>query len=350
MTSRVQTNVNVKLLKRPKVSFNLDNITEMAKENDPLPIVEIKPFVHKVWRREKSLPGFYARSDTSGSTQTNGNKDVNVTRESVTESPQPSQVTPTPPSKLVHFYVSQFSDFKSQKEHINKLVGESVFKSKSRIHPQVDSRTKKRKQHAESLIPAFITREDRTKSTFSEITEDESSSKQYSCVNKALKPEDFLKQQEIKVSGQRIDPDFGKADFESFSISPYRQLYFAAWHGGGIRHGSPASMLYHNWNKNEKSEKRVKTPFYDHLDRKGALPSLTVQAKSLRRRSPQFRDEKQSEDYNDYRDSYKPEIRHNIGGIKNSLKVLSRHGQPTKVERQLSFELEVSLRDRKSVV
>lgn len=344
MTSRVQTNTNVKLLKRPKVSFNLDNITEMAKENDPLPIVEIKPFVHKVWRREKSLPGFYARSDTSGNTQSNANKDVNVTGDSIsTESPQPTQPTPTPPPKLVHFYVSQFSDFKSQKEHINKLVGESEFKSKAKIHPHVDSRTKKRKQHSESLIPGFITREDRTKSTFSEISEDESSSKHFSCLNKALKPEDYLKQQEIKVSGQRIDPDLGKSPFESFGLSPFRQLYMAAWHGGGIRHGSPASMLYHNWSKNEKTEKRAKTPFYDHLDRKGTLPSLTIKAKGLRRRSPNLRDDRQSEDYNDYREAFKPDVKHNVGGIKNSFKVLSKYGQPTKVERQLSFELEVSL-------
>ena len=344
MTSRVQTNANVKLLKRPKVSFNLDNIAEMAKENDPLPIVEIKPFVHKVWRREKSLPGFYARSDTSLSSQNGTNKDVHANSDAnSTDSPQPVQPTPTPPPKLVHFYVSQFNDFKSQKEHINRLVGESEFKTKSRIHPHVDSRTKKRKQHSESLIPGFITREDRTKSTFSEISEDDSSSKPFSCLNKALKPEDHVRQQEIKVSGQRLDQDVSKSPFESFAFSPFRQLYMAAWHGGGIRHGSPASMLYHNWDKNSKSEKRAKTPFYDHLDRKGTLPSLTINAKSLRRRSPTMRDDKHSEDYSDYRDAFKPEIRHNVGGIKNSLKVLSKHGEPTKVERQLSFELEVSL-------
>ena len=347
MTSRLQTNTNVKLLKRPKVSFSLDNISEMSKESDPLPIVEIKPFVHKVWRREKSLPGFYARSETTGSTQSSTNKDANVAVEGTAESPQPSQPTPTPPPKLVHFYVNQFNDFKSQKEHINKLVGESEFRSKSRLHPHVDTRTKKHRQHSESLIPGFITREDRTKSTLTEITEDESASKSFSCLNKALKPEDYLKQQEIKVNGQRIDPDLGKKQFES--LSPFRQLYLAAWHGVGIRHGSPASMLYHNWNKSEKAAKRVKSPFYDHLDRKGALPSLTINAKSLRRRSPQLRDDKQSEDYNDYRDTYKLDTRHNVGGIKNSFKVLSKHGQPTKVEKQLSFELEVSLsRIRKS--
>ena len=169
------------------MSFNLDNITEMAKENDPLPIVEIKPFVHKVWRREKSLPGFYARSDAPLTTQNGTNKEVNTAADSVsTDSPQPVQPTPTPPPKLVHFYVSQFNDFKTQKEHINKLVGESEFKSKSRIHPHVDSRTKKRKQHSESLIPGFITREDRTKSTFSEISEDESPCKPFSCLKKAF--------------------------------------------------------------------------------------------------------------------------------------------------------------------
>ena len=345
MTSRVQTNANVKLLKRPKVSFNLDNITEMARENDPLPIVEIKPFVHKVWRREKSLPGFYARSEASGITQNGTNKEVNAAADSVsTESPEPVKPTPTPPPKLVHFYVSQFNDFKTQKEHINKLVGESEFKSKARIHPHVDSRTKKRKQHSESLIPGFITREDRTKSTFSEISEDESPTKPFSCLNKALKPEDHMKQQEIKVSGQRLDQGVSsKSPFESFGFSPFRQLYMAAWHGGGIRHGSPASMLYHNWGKNSKTEKRAKTPFYDHLDRKGTLPSLTINAKSLRRRSPNMRDDRQSEDYSDYRDAFRPEVRHNVGGIKNSFKVLSKHGEPTKVERQLSFELEVSL-------
>ena len=339
------------------MSFSLDNITEMSKESDPLPIVELKPFVHKVWRREKSLPSFYGRPEAAGSSQTNTTavKDATPSADVSTESPQPSQtsVTPgaTPPPKLVHFYVNQFNDFKAQKEHINKLVGESEFRSKSRLHPHVDTRTKKHKQHSESLIPGFITREDRTKSTLNEITEDESSSKSFSCLNKALKPEDYIKQQEIKVSGQRIDPDTGKKQFEI--LSPFRQLYLAAWHGAGIRHGSPASMLYHNWSKNDRLNTRVKSPLYDHLDRKGTLPSLTINAKSLRRRSPYLGDDMRSEDYNDYRDAfkdtYKPDTRHNVGGIKNSFKVLSKHGQPTKVERQLSFELEINLsRIRKS--
>ena len=331
------------------MSFSLDNIADMSKESDPLPIVELKPFVHKVWRREKSLPSFYDRSEATGSSLGNtATKDGSNSSEATAESPLPSSVSATPPPKLVHFYVNQFTDFKTQKEHINKLVGESEFRSKSRLHPHVDSRTKKQKQHSDSFIPAFITREDRTKTTLTEITEDESLSKPFSCLNKALKPEDHIKQQEIKVSGQRIDPETGKRQFEM--LSPFRQLYLSSWHGApGIRHGSPASMLFHNWEKGEKRNSRVKSPFYDHLDRKGTLPSLTINAKSLRRRSPQFGEDLRSEDYNDYRDTYKAETRHNIGGIKNSFKVLSKHGQPTKVERQLSFELEISLsRIRKS--
>jgi hypothetical protein len=44
----------------PRTYINMEKQYIIENEStDPLPIVELKPFVKKVWRREKSLPSFY---------------------------------------------------------------------------------------------------------------------------------------------------------------------------------------------------------------------------------------------------------------------------------------------------
>ncbi|KAL4232872.1 hypothetical protein ACF0H5_007559 [Mactra antiquata] len=349
-------------LSKPKVSFHidLDNIDDMnsVKENDPLPIVELKPFVQKVWRREKSFASTMDRcssvntvksekSTTSKATVESKGRDTDVTSETFTEEsvvmsppPRTSQSLPSRLSeRFLTFYVSTFDDFKSQKEHLNRYVGESGFRSKARLHPSVDPKNRKQIEHSVSIIPGFITRDDRTKTTLDEISDGESISRFYSCSPKAIGPDEIQKQQEIRIAGENIKQNKYKTS-NGNSPTPSRIMNYS-WHGASIRHGSPASMLYQN--KRSQRQKRAKTPLYDHLDRTGALPSLSINATSLKSRKMSKVEDASSEDYSDYRDTFESELKHNIGGIENSLAVLSKHGAPTKVERQLSFELENNL-------
>lgn len=359
-------------LHRPKVSFKVvnhiheaedDDSMVLAKESDPLPIVELKPFVQKVWRREKSFVNTSDRnsnvtteksekSQTSRGTTGSRSKESEIGSATTFDGNLEEMTTPSPPPRTSHslppriterylaFYVNAFSDFKSQKEHFNRFVGESGFKPKTRLHPVIDPKTKKQAEHSVSIIPGFITREDRTKTTLYEISEGESTSRFYSCSPKAIGPEEIRKQQQIRVSGETVC-HFRRTPPIQNSPTPSKMLN-NSWHVPAVRHGSPASMLYHHRRK-DTGIKRAKTPLYDYLDRSGALPSLSINATSLKKKSSRKADDNHSEDYTDYRDAFESELKHSIGGIENSLVILSKHGAPTKVERQISFELENNL-------
>jgi len=356
-TSSVRTHV-----RRPKVSFSVEckDNEEMTKDNDPLPVVELKPFVQKVWRREKSFAGpgsdrsvsvseRAGPSEPSHTSEGSRIRELDATSEfSVDDGSSSPRTAYSLPvrfgnSKMLSFYVNAFDDFRTQKEHLNSIVGESELKRKQRLHPLVQSKHKKRVEHTVSIIPGFITRDDRVKTTLTEIGESEMKAPVHSY--KALTGEEFQRQQMIRVSGeplyQRKHPP--ECTPTPVSRSPH------SWHSPSVRHGSPASLLYNNTrNVLQARSRRPKTPLYDHIDRSGVLPSLSIHASSLKHR-PKRNDDGDSEDYVDYRDVYDPSLKHNVGGIENSFDVLSKYGKPTKLERQLTIELETNLsRLRKS--
>lgn len=335
-------------LKRPKVSFSLDR--EMTdKDKDPLPIVELKPFVHKVWRREKSLPSFYDRPSSINATTGGSSGRQSEVLDSVSEidveeasSPPPRTAYSLPihlPSQRSAKFEKAFQDFQSQKEHFNRFVIENGFKPKQRIHPQVESINRKQPVHTISLIPGSFTRDDREKTTVVEITYGDSFSRSYSCSPKAISPVDVKKQQLIQIKGEPVV----KGDKKTDDASSSNRSFIGSWHSTGLRHGSPASMLFHSKQTRNNGTKRPKTPLYDLLDRKGTLPSLQINSKSLRKRHSRNFDPAVSEDYQDYRDAYETNLRTKVGGIENSLKILNQYGAPTKVERQITFELEQNL-------
>ncbi|XP_060591361.1 uncharacterized protein LOC132746274 [Ruditapes philippinarum] len=349
-------------LHRPRVSFNVEVNTQgddmgSVKDADPLPIVELKPFVQKVWRREKSFASTWERSPSVATIKSEKSEsNVSKTRDSETMSTITldtgvDDVSSSPPPKTSHslpsrlterfltVYVNAFEDFDTQKEHFHKIVAESGFKGRTRLHPVVDSKMKKQPEHTINIIPGFITRDDRTKTTLCEISDGDCTNRFYSFNPKAIGPDEIRKQQLLRVSGETIDHN-KRSTPQNSSPTPSK-IINGSWHGSNVRHGSPASMLYHN--KRGHRSKRTKTPLYDHLDRTGTLPSLSINSTSLKRRSPKKVYDNNSEDYVDYSDAYEPEMKHNVGGIENSLVVLSKHGSPTKVERQISFELESNL-------
>lgn len=355
--------------KSHRVSFKLPSVSEQESmaQSDPLPIVELKPFVQKVWRREKSFvtssdkgstiteKSERSDSNTSHTSGINGSRvrEFDITSDLGSEEcrlPPPPRTAQSLPShmqapRLMNVYVNQFEDFKTQKEHINRLVGESELRRKTRLHPVADTKNKKQVEHSVSIIPGFITRDDRTKTTLNEISEGEMPCKAYNCSPKDVKPEEFQKHQEIRIAGEPLihSPQM------IFECTPTPVKGFHnTWHSHGvIRHESPASMLTARVRKG-RCLSRAKTPLYDCLDRMGTLPSLIINATTLKKRGTSL-DDMDSEDYSDYRDVYPPDLMHRVGGIQNSLLQLSKEGPPTKVERQLTFELERNLsRFRKS--
>ena len=356
-------------IKGHKVSFKLpseEHKLDMVDSElgDPLPIVELKPFVSKVWRREKSFvqtsdkcPSITDKSDKSdsvsevanGSRNYDGVSEYGVDESSTFPPPRTAQSSTTAGSvnRLLSVYVNAYDDFKTQKEHFKTFASEYDLRRKprERLHPLTDSKSKKQLEHSASIIPGFITRDDRTKTTLYEISDGDPTCKAYNCSPKAVRPEDFEKQQEIRISGQPAFHDH-KTPYEC-TPTPVRG-YHSLYQSFGIRHGSPTSLLTTARVMKERRMKRAKTPLYDSLDRSGTLPSLRIHATSLQKRES-FTDEMDSEDFSDYREIYPPNSYHKIGGIENSLMILSKEGPPTKVERQLTLELESTLsRFRKS--
>lgn len=347
-------------VKRHRVSFKLpsaDDRSEMSDVDppgDPLPIVELKPFVSKVWRREKSFvqtvekcASIHAKSDKSdtagdGASGYRHRESDGFSDYAADEPPQTAQSSHSVGSvkRLLSYYVNAYEDFNSQKAYFKSFIGEpdNQKKTRERLHPLTDSKSKKQLEHSASIIPGFITRDDRTKTTLNEISDGEPSSKAYDCRPKTVRPEEFQKQQEIKISGQPLSNDHRL----SYECTPTPVKGYNSFHSLGIRHGSPASLLTTARVLKERRMRRAKTPLYDHLDRSGTLPSLIINATSLVKRES-ITDETDSEDFNEYRDMYHPQSFHKVGGIENSLVVLSKHGRPTKVERQLTFELESNL-------
>ncbi|KAH3727926.1 hypothetical protein DPMN_053872 [Dreissena polymorpha] len=354
-------------LKKSKVTFDVDDKQEGESNNtDPLPIVDVKPFVQQVWRREKSFVSTWYRdrplniheqsnrSDTSTTTDVSRFRELDVTSENETDDgihsppPKTSQSLPIklPSTRVLNFYVNTFTDIRTQNEHFKSLVGESGWKKKNRLHPVAPSKNKKQTEHSVSIIPGFITRDDRVKTTLMEISEGENEGRIYPPVQKPGTAESFQRQQMIRVSGEPLRQS-RNIPFESTPTPVSRTPN--SIHVPSVRHGSPASMLYNTTNQiRENRSRRAKTPLYDHLDRTGTLPSLSIYATGLKKRH-KHGEENLSEDYVDYFESYGAGMQRNIGRIENTLDYMSRHGKPTKVERQLSMELEQTLsRYRKS--
>ncbi|KAL3882277.1 hypothetical protein ACJMK2_028639 [Sinanodonta woodiana] len=312
-------------LRRPKVSFKLDN---MAKEKEALPIVELKPFVRQVWRREKSLPSFYGKSDSGksrGSSETDSGVDSSST---------PSQQSPSP--RLLNLYVDEMQDLNSKDVH---TTGDGI-RPKSRIHPAAESKIQKHSQYSEGFIPGLLSRADRRRTTFLEINMGENTSRSHSCLKQALNPADIQKQQAMHVRGERMSQHIDRKQLPY--LNPYKSVYIhTTWHSGP-RQVSPPGHLYSTKSILSRRENRPKTPFYDILDRSGTLPSLCISPESLYDRQSKLSRDGTITDSSIYK-------QHTVGGIQNSLKLLSKHGTPTKVEKHLTLELEFNLsRFRKS--
>jgi hypothetical protein len=293
---------------------------------DSLPIVEIRPFVKRVWQREKSLPVFYDKSESR--TSERDGKDTNK---------HEGQPSPSPSPHQLEHVVGTLSDGRPNSLHSNG----SVVKSRMKIHPAAEVVQSKRSEHFQSLVPGNFTRGERTRTTLIELNHDDSPSRKFSCLKQALKHGDISGQQEIKCHGAKMSQVIGRRHLEYtnpyLSVNGVSTSWQANVHDGALRALLDAQK---SSIPRKTSLQRAKTPFYDHLDRTGMLPSINIRHESLQNRQHGSGLQDRVMDKGS---------QHTVGGIKNSLDVLSKHGKPTKVERQITFELEINLsRFRKS--
>ncbi|KAK3097417.1 hypothetical protein FSP39_009456 [Pinctada imbricata] len=153
--------------KRHKSFMNSDKKEEKDGDSkDPLPIVELKPFVKKVWRRENSLPGYYDRFSPSKPNPIIRKHKENETRRE-NRSPDPS------PDRLEMVIGNLNTDMHASR----KKSGSDSPRSRQHLHPKSETIAQKQIEHSQSLVPGFITRVERTKTTLMEIHDEEAPSR-----------------------------------------------------------------------------------------------------------------------------------------------------------------------------
>lgn len=296
-------------------------------QKDPLPIVELKPFVKKVWRRENSLPIYYDRYEQQLALRQGRVRD-------------PSPIPQSPSPDKLDMYLGDLN-----KESRRRQEGPPSPKSKTKLHPCADTNApKKVVEHTQSFVPGFITRGERAKSTMMEIQSNDAP---------ATKIKTGLQQSQdrqavdwpsmVNLNGERLMQSSSRRSLQY--LNPFKNMYHkgaAAWvpYPEALQQYLPEHFSF----MDKDPEPRPSTPFYDTFDRKGTLPSIHIGGKALRKKVVT----RLGYDELSFADPGGATM-HKIGGISNSLHLLSKVGNPTKVEQQLKNQLDIDLkRYRKS--
>ncbi|OWF55827.1 uncharacterized protein LOC110455119 [Mizuhopecten yessoensis] len=289
-------------------------------QKDPLPIVELKPFVNKVWRRENSLPIFYERYEQQM-----------ALRQGRVRDPSPTPPSPSP-DKLEMF----LGDIK---ENRRRQEGPQSPKSKTKLHPCADTNApKKVVEHTQSFVPGFITRGERAKSTMMEIQCEDVPTKFKTGLQQSQERQVVDWPSMVNLNGDRFLQGSSRRSLQY--LNPFKNMYhkghaWSPYSDGGANQYLPEHFAF----VDKEPDPRPPTPFYDTFDRKGTLPSIHIGGKALRKKVVT----RLGYDEMSFADPGGSST-HKIGGISNSLHLLSKVGNPTKVERQLKTQLEIDLK------
>lgn len=287
--------------RRQKTFDAIDCKASSKKPQTATPVVELRPFKQKEWARETSLP---CATDTT---------------------PRPAADTSVVPKfTLPKDLVQSSGDF--PQVHVINLA-EQTFPKTSGLHPPVDARPYWRYQNHHG----FTTLGERTKTTLEDIRSGNSVSKSFSCSKQALTPRDVNKMQEIRLCGAKMRKDIGKRRLQY--LDPWAKYEHKEFHAAG-EHRKPnfykdISLACFSFESISKAD------VYDSFDLAGSLPSLHINhptSKSHRiRQGSRSRSGKRADGWR------------RTGGIKNSFQIMSEHGPPATIERQLTMELGIKL-------
>ncbi|KAL8592790.1 hypothetical protein ACOMHN_045944 [Nucella lapillus] len=124
-----------------------------AQGGEALPVVELRPFTKRVWRREKSLPTFSKQPRATGDTGT-----------------ESSRNGAAPPAPHFRQFVHELRDQRRKKDVSGRLSVDSYHRLPLKLHPKAEFSFggDTLAEHRQDLIPSFVSRQGRSKSTLGE--------------------------------------------------------------------------------------------------------------------------------------------------------------------------------------
>ena len=270
---------------------------------DRLPVVELRPFMTQEWRPCKSLPEFYDRGAGTLSSLSAAS--------SSKRSLYSGGTTYTDPEKIA---LTARSDDYCRSER----------SSTSQRAPKV-----KDSFVDGSLKDAFVTKTSRERSTTDDIKSGDSANMQFSCFRRALSDIDMMRQQDLQVTGRRMDQTVPRAS--SMMYANHWEYYKMS--KSAPTHASSQALDNLCVRINALQNAYIDSGIYDAFDRSSTLPSITVRNAPMRWKKT--REEKLTRQASA---KVAPPPGYRLG-VANSLDVLSHYGQPVRVERQLTMQL-----------
>ena len=287
-----------------------------SSERQQLPLVELRPFSKKVWRREKSLPDFYERDVRIDTSQTKVETKDKETR--------------------LDLSASTCSIIKELEESRRTLI-ESRHNTiishppKSRSHPKAEFMPESAKVlKSNELIPSFVTRMERTKSTLESLNREHIPLSRYALgVDRETNDGERATRRvrgPIKVHGGRMNQRIFKRHLLYLNpLDSYRQVT-------GWSSSFPSRNTVNPVSSKEIILTRNSFPFSSSKTNRLVLPGTSHTQYPLRPIRADGDDRGSPHKFNS-----------KLGAAKNSLSILSKWGSPTKVEKNLEQEFEMNL-------
>ena len=285
-----------------------------------LPIVELKPFMSKQWRPNKSMPDSYDTRSLPLSLN-NGS---------------PRKSGPGSMTSEAEAEVKKLVGSPRQNPILNKSL--HLSKKTLSIHPkpQTDGISIDCEQ-------AFATNMDREKSTVDEI-KNGGSKVVISCLRRAMSELDLRKQQDIRIQGRKLEDLPAKNVTYADSWGYYKRSKHNNISVGSVSQSLPNPESLNNlYLRLEQVEcaPYMDGGIYDAFDRSSTLPSISVQNAPMKVKRPRTeRGLRQPS-------GKVPKKRAFRLGVANSLDVLRHYGKPAEVEQHLSHELKRTIKQIK---
>lgn len=256
----------------------------LAASSDKLPVVEIRPFTHQVWRPAKSYAELQEKEQ---------NHSANTTPRSKAQNIQEKNTFFCPKLKAVPTTRSDYS------------------RAKNRDAVYVCSRPS-----------AFAPRFDREKTTMDDLKRGTGYAQHFTTLQRANSDLGRLPEHRISITGKRLDVGVDWDDDELWA-------YCAP-----TRNGDFLTDLY-NRMENMNTVYINSDDIYDAFERSATLPSIQVQHIHMKKKKRPRRSSNRSS-ASDRHPMYQL-------GVKNSLDVLSHHGPQVKVEQQITDRMKKTI-------
>lgn len=256
----------------------------LAASSDKLPVVEIRPFTHQVWRPAKSYAELQEKEQ---------NPSANTTPRSKAQNIQDKSTFLCPKLKAVPTTRSDYS------------------RAKNRDAVYVNSRPS-----------AFAPRFDREKTTTDDLKYGTGYAQHFTTLQRANSDLGRLPEHKMSITGKKLDVGADWDDDELWAYcAPTRNRDFL-------------TDLY-NRMENMNTVYINSDDIYDAFERSATLPSIQVQHIHMRKKRKLRRSSNRSSASDRY-PAYQL-------GVKNSLDVLSHHGPQVKVEQQIAERMKKTI-------